>query len=394
MSQAGVTLPEIEKLVSAHGGAPSLPSALEERYERETGERRARFLALNVRRTAFVYNLFLFCDYLLVPDVLPLTAILHLLVVTPYMLLVAHLLPSVTKPAWREALAASIAPAMVAQVMVVYVLTTSEFASRYMYFAPVIFIVVASSQRMRAVHGLRLAGVVFFMMAMAAQFRGGVPPQIAIVNAISFACIAGVIVNSNHHVWKEQRRLYLLSVRDQLRAELSDSDANADALTGLGNRRYLDKRARALWGGAPTQVAAIIFDADHFKSFNDNYGHSRGDTCLKRVAACATAELRERSDVAIRLGGEEFLLLLGDTDAEVAEIVAERIRATIAALGIPHEGNDSGVVTASFGVASGSTRTSTLEELIERADGALYFAKSAGRNRTQRHDMLRQIAVA
>ena len=104
--------------------------------------------------------------------------------------------------------------------------------------------------------------------------------------------------------------------------------------------------------------------------------------------------MRERSDVAIRLGGEEFLLLLGDTDAEVAEIVAERIRATIAALGIPHEGNDSGVVTASFGVASGSTRTSTLEELIERADGALYFAKSAGRNRTQRHDMLRQIAVA
>ncbi|MCC0005265.1 MAG: GGDEF domain-containing protein [Methylobacteriaceae bacterium] len=142
------------------------------------------------------------------------------------------------------------------------------------------------------------------------------------------------------------------------------------------------------------QVAAIIFDADHFKSFNDTYGHSRGDTCLKRVAACATAELRETSDVAIRLGGEEFLLLLVDTDAEVAEIVAERIRATIAALGIPHVGNPAGVVTSSFGVASASTRTATLEELIEKADAALYVAKSAGRNRTQRHDMLRQTAAA
>ncbi|MCB1534826.1 MAG: diguanylate cyclase, partial [Rhodoblastus sp.] len=86
--------------------------------------------------------------------------------------------------------------------------------------------------------------------------------------------------------------------------------------------------------------------------------------------------------------------LLVDTDAEVAEIVAERIRATIAALGIPHEGNPRGVCTASFGVASASTRNATLEEIVERADAALYVAKSAGRNRTQRHDMLRQPAAA
>ncbi|HMN73676.1 MAG TPA: GGDEF domain-containing protein [Rhodoblastus sp.] len=394
MPQSGITLQEVEELVATPCGASSFPPALEERYERETAPRRARFLAMTTLRTAFIYNLFLVCEYLLAPDTFILATALHLLIVTPWMLFVAHMLPSIVSPKWREGLAASIAIVMIAQVLAIYTITTSHYAARYIYFAPVIFLSVASIQRMPVVSGFRLAAIVFLMMATAAQLRGGEPPAIALVNAMSFACIAGVIINSNHHVWREQRRLYLLSVRDQLRAELSDSDANADALTGLGNRRYLDKRARALWTDAPVQVAAIIFDADHFKSFNDRYGHTRGDTCLKRIAGCATAELREMSDVAIRLGGEEFLLLLVDTDAEVAEIVAERIRATIAALGIPHAGNPAGVVTASFGVASASTRAATLEELIEMADGALYVAKSAGRNRTQRHDMLRQPAAA
>ena len=394
MPQSAITLQEVEELVASRRGAASFPPALEARYERESGPRRARFLARIALRSAVIYNLFLVCEYLLAPDMFMVAAILHLCVVTPWMLFVAHVLPSVSSPKWRESLATSITLAIVAQILVIYCLTTSPFAARYIYFAPVTFLTLTSVQRLPVVYGFRLAAAVFLMMAAANQLRGGMQFEIALANAMTFACIAGAIINSNSLVSREQRRLYLLSVRDQLRAELSDSDANADALTGLGNRRYLDKRARALWAAAPMQVAAIIFDADHFKSFNDAYGHTRGDTCLKRIAACATAELRESSDVAIRLGGEEFLLLLVDTDAEVAEIVAERIRATIAALGIPHEGNPNGVVTSSFGVASVSTRAATLEQLVEAADAALYVAKSAGRNRTQRHDMLRHPVAA
>lgn len=394
MGQRDLLLQDVEEVVASRRDAAAFPPALEERYERETGPRRARFLATIAVRTALIYNLFLICEYVLAPDTFVLATGLHAFVVTPWILFVAHTLPSVHTARWREMLAASIAFAIVAQVLTIYCLTTSPFAGRYIYFAPVAFLTIASVQRLPAVHGMRLAALVFIMSAVASQLRGGMPAEIALANGMTFACIAGCIINSASLVWREQRRLYLLSVRDQLRAELSDSDANADALTGLGNRRYLDKRARALWAAAPMQVAAIIFDADHFKSFNDSYGHTRGDACLKRIAACATAELRETSDVAIRLGGEEFLLLLVDTDAEVAEIVAERIRATIAALGIPHEGNPCGVVTASFGVASASTRNTSLATLIEAADAALYVAKSAGRNRTQRHDMLRQPAAA
>ena len=394
MGQRDLLLQDVEELVASRRDAAAFPPALEERYERETGPRRARFLATIAVRTALIYNLFLVCEYLLAPDTFVLATGLHMFVVTPWILFVAHILPSVRSARWRETLAASTSLAIIAQILSIYCLTASPFAARYIYFAPVTFLAVVSVQRLPVAYGVRLAAVVFLLMASASQIRGGIPMEIAIANTMTFACIAGAIIDSSSLVWREQRRLYLLSVRDQLRAELSDSDANADALTGLGNRRYLDKRARALWEAAPMQVAAIIFDADHFKSFNDHYGHTRGDTCLKRIAACATAELRETSDVAIRLGGEEFLLLLVDTDAEVAEIVAERIRATIAALGIPHEGNPCGVVTASFGVASASTRNTSLATLIEAADAALYVAKSAGRNRTQRHDMLRQPVAA
>ena len=394
MPESGIALQEVEELVASRRGASSFPPALEARYEQETGARRARFLARIAVRSAIIYNMFLLCEYLLAPDTFVLATALHLCVVTPWMLFVAHVLPSVRSPSWRESLAVSIPLAIVGQILLVYLLTSSPFVGRYIYFAPVTFLTLTSVQRLPTIYGVRLAAAVFVMMVAVTQLRGGMQVEIALTNAMTFACIAGAIINSNNLVWREQRRLYLLSVRDQLRAEMSDSDANADALTGLGNRRYLDKRARALWTAAPMQVSAIIFDADHFKSFNDAYGHTRGDTCLKRIAACATAELRETSDVAIRLGGEEFLLLLVDTDAAVAEIVAERIRATIAALGIPHEGNPNGVVTASFGVASASTRGATLEQLIESADAALYVAKSAGRNRTQRHDMLRHPAAA
>ncbi|MFV0281713.1 MAG: diguanylate cyclase [Rhodoblastus sp.] len=394
MPQNVIAFQDVEKLVAMRGAKSTFPPALEERYQRETGPRRAHFLSVIAQRSAIVYNLFLSCEYLLAPDMFLVAAALHLLVVTPWMLFVAHILPSVSTTRWREMLAASISLAIVLQLLTVYCLTTSPFADRYIYFMPIAFLTVGTIQRLPVAYSAPLSAIVFALMGAAGVYRGEMPMEIAIANIITFVCVAYTMINSSGLVWREQRRLYLLSVRDQMRAEMSDSDANADALTGLGNRRYLSRRARDIWADEPIQVAAIIFDADHFKSFNDRYGHSRGDTCLKRISACATAELRETSDVAIRLGGEEFLLLLVETDAEVAEIVAERIRATIAALGIPHEGNPCGVVTASFGVASVSTRAGSLEALVEAADAALYVAKSAGRNRTQRHDMLRQTAAA
>ena len=125
-----------------------------------------------------------------------------------------------------------------------------------------------------------------------------------------------------------------------------------------------------------------MLDIDHFKAFNDRYGHPAGDACLKRVTSCALAELRGAQDLAARYGGEELLLVLPGATTATAVAVAERIRRGIEALGIPHElAGANRIVTASFGVAAAPTAAVSADELVVAADTALYAAKTSGRNR-------------
>jgi len=124
-----------------------------------------------------------------------------------------------------------------------------------------------------------------------------------------------------------------------------------------------------------------MIDIDHFKRLNDRYGHGTGDLCLKRLAALLLAELRKTDDLAVRYGGEEFLLLLPGLNMVDAIRLADRIRKSIESAAIPNEGSGMrGVVTASFGVAASSTSDLSSVELIAAADQALYAAKSKGRN--------------
>lgn len=124
-----------------------------------------------------------------------------------------------------------------------------------------------------------------------------------------------------------------------------------------------------------------MIDIDLFKRLNDRYGHAAGDLCLKRVAAVLLAELRKTGDLAVRYGGEEFLLLLPGVEMIDAIRLAERIRRSIESAAIPNEGSGvRGIVTASFGVAASSVSDLSSLELIAAADHALYAAKSKGRN--------------
>lgn len=162
--------------------------------------------------------------------------------------------------------------------------------------------------------------------------------------------------------------------------------ATLDGLTGLANRRFLDDRAEREIQMA-TQLACpvslLLIDADHFKAFNDTYGHVAGDQCLQQIAAVIQSHATRPSDLAARYGGEEFALLLPDTDLAGAVVVAERIRAGVAALRLTHAGNSAGAfVTVSVGVATlGSVDVRTAQDLVRLADQGLYAAKEAGRNR-------------
>jgi diguanylate cyclase (GGDEF)-like protein/PAS domain S-box-containing protein len=161
-----------------------------------------------------------------------------------------------------------------------------------------------------------------------------------------------------------------------------------DSLTGLANRRRFDERLKEEWARAyrdRSSLALLMIDVDHFKAYNDEYGHPAGDACLRLVAKIIAAETQRTGDLAARYGGEEFAMLLPNTDPAGCAQVGERIRSAIHEAGLVHATNPaSGRVTASVGGAvcrPALERTAGVSSLVEAADRALYAAKDAGRNR-------------
>jgi len=174
--------------------------------------------------------------------------------------------------------------------------------------------------------------------------------------------------------------LKLKQIQDHL-AALS----NVDGLTGIANRRRFDEVLALEWRRnlrAETPLALVIADIDFFKQFNDSHGHLAGDDCLRRVAAAIDRSMRRPTDLAARYGGEEFVALLADTDTEGACLVAEAMRANVAALEITNGDATPLRVTVSCGVASAiPTSEDAAVDLVTQADTRLYAAKSSGRNR-------------
>lgn len=164
------------------------------------------------------------------------------------------------------------------------------------------------------------------------------------------------------------------------------SQTFSDGLTGIANRRHFDvaiekEMRRAMRTSSP--LSLLMIDIDHFKDYNDHYGHQQGDDCLIRVAAELAAMLQRPTDLLARYGGEEFAAILPDTDAAQALRMAEAIRQHAADLRIPHAktGNEVKHITVSIGIATQHPQQQpTISALIGAADRALYLAKGAGRN--------------
>lgn len=178
----------------------------------------------------------------------------------------------------------------------------------------------------------------------------------------------------------QEQNTELIRLNSQLE-ELS----NRDALTGIHNRRFFDKQLTEEWQTAHQQqkiLSLAIMDIDDFKSYNDYYGHIQGDLVLQKVVNCIQAITKRPGDSLARFGGEEFVLLLPNTDEAGALIVCNKIRLAVETLNLNHEKSSSGKVTISIGVC---TITPELDEsfttFIHHADLALYEAKRRGKNR-------------
>lgn len=171
----------------------------------------------------------------------------------------------------------------------------------------------------------------------------------------------------------------------KFQADLLRELAFLDGLTRVANRRLFDERLELEWRRnlrTKTPLSLVLLDIDHFKAYNDFYGHQQGDQCLQQIAAAMASVPQRAGDLVARYGGEEFVTILPDTNESGAVETAERIAQAIRALQIPHEKSQTdSIVTVSLGVA---TLIPTLDEppeaLIKRTDEHLYEAKAQGRN--------------
>ena len=203
--------------------------------------------------------------------------------------------------------------------------------------------------------------------------------------------IAGAIVLSRRtdEVWPEAAVRLLNSAAFEASAALArvyshqaaESEARTDQLTQLPNRRYFDEYCRLIASRrrSSDRVAIVTIDVDHFKLLNDRYGHQTGDVVLRSIANAIQLSVREE-DVPVRFGGEEFTVLLRNPSHGVALEIGERIRQNVREMDLGEYGIE-GRVTVSVGVASGQFAGESIDEIVERADRALYAAKRTGRDR-------------
>jgi diguanylate cyclase (GGDEF)-like protein len=226
-----------------------------------------------------------------------------------------------------------------------------------------------------------VAAAAVFAMPLAVAIRSDVFLSIALLGFV----IAG------RHLERSSRLAFL---EGRLLTEL----AQTDSLTGTSTRRVFDERLSELWQRAVTErhsMALLLIDIDHFKAYNDRYGHQAGDQALSHVAQALGAFVRRPTDILARYGGEEFAVILYDTGAARAKEIAEQMRQAVAELQIAHHGaRKIGRVTLSLGVAVvAPNRSRSPCGALQLADEALYEAKVGGRNRVElrdeeQHDLL------
>ena len=163
--------------------------------------------------------------------------------------------------------------------------------------------------------------------------------------------------------------------------------STVDELTGVYNRRYFNQRFVEVWADHLREqhsLAALMIDVDHFKTYNDHFGHLQGDNCLKKIAKEIVGVIRRPRDFVARFGGEEFIMLLPNTDIQGAEEIAARIHSCVHRLAMPHTRDDDiDIVTVSIGGAAViPSQEYTSDHFLSTIDQALYAAKNSGRNRS------------
>jgi diguanylate cyclase (GGDEF)-like protein len=281
--------------------------------------------------------------------------------------------------------------ALAVSVAVIGQLAPEPFASRYMMAAQFIIFGSAlfSALPWRHTQIITMISTIAYMAVTASALQ--FPPAWTNLDFVGFGVLNGVLAlvarrrRDAHLAELDFIRRNDAELKRELRAanEALSKLSNTDALTGTFNRRYLDELiTHDATSIVPSSYQGVLMiDVDHFKLFNDHGGHPEGDRCLRQVAAALCGNVRPAADTVVRYGGEEFAVVLPETDESETLRIAERLRRAVSDLRISHPGLEgAAVVTVSIGAAIAAP-AENLGEAIARADRSLYRAKQAGRNR-------------
>jgi len=371
---------------------PWFDPAVERRFEADIRASRLHEINITVGLGIFFYFLTVLTDFAFIPDIGLLGLAIRLL---PLPLLFGTMLVAPRLAcSTREWTLAAVGVITIMALAVLPILSTAPLAS--MAFYPPMLAVIYGNTTVVARFGKSLAytTVCCLGISILALFHTGFDSPVGWGIGLLALITGGSGLVANYRAERSARLAYLLNTREALRLAAAAADreklralSNTDALTGLANRGSFDQRGAAAFADQRNRgrsATLLMLDIDHFKSFNDFYGHIAGDDCLRAVANRIAQVVRADNDIAARYGGEEFVVFLLGTSQEQAEGLAQRICDAVRALEIPHEARVDALpwVTISIGVATVVIDAGVaLEDLIDAADRALYAAKNAGRDR-------------
>lgn len=361
---------------------------LERHYQHDIAWSRRRHLRISLTVAILAYACFSMWDWVLLTDTFWAVTLHSTLVVLggSAVLLTLGLMP-VQHPL-REWL--GILPSVLAYGPPLLQIDSSDAAHRALWLAilPLLILYtnscIAPPLRQAVVH----SAIALLAIGLAVHIHALPALEASLVLTLAVATTLFTLL-ANFWMERAQRRDYLLVLRDRLRNEelaaanrILEQQSATDPLTGVANRRALMQiLATALPRRHAQPLLLLMIDVDHFKAFNDRYGHPAGDRCLKRVAAALAGELRN-GDCLARYGGEEFAILYTPAPAEDQSRIVQHLLDAVRQLEFPNPGNMGAGrrVTVSIGGACAGPHHTTIEALIEAADRQLYWAKQAGRD--------------
>jgi len=364
---------------------------VERAEERDFGAERIKHLRHAIIVGLIVYNIYNLTSLHLMADIQPFTVMMRLFVLVPGSLIIFYLVPRVP-PAIRELLL--LGGMFVASLLPLYLLYVSQssYATYTLGELPLVLLFGNMLLVLRFRFALMFTAVTCLTALWVIHAKPGLDENLIFPLTVQVVTGLFFTLYGNWHVERQRCLTYLARYDAQNRADLAERRGDrlrdltlTDMLTGIPNRRHLDETLEN-WLETRGDVLLLMVDVDHFKAFNDRFGHVAGDDCLRRIASALCTFAARHDGFAARYGGEEFTLLFAMDTESGGAFLADRLVRSVRDLAIPHPARADGLafVTVSVGYAgTGEGSVREARDLVTRADLALYEAKSAGRNRSK-----------